>query len=173
MQICDSKQLSQKQIETIAPLLMRNKNNFAIKIISNNQFNQEFGINMNLKELITYHYLKMIDEFIDQQEYSGIIIDGFLQKKTLIKYVQKCKINLNPKIHLVPKGENQYLAVAAASIISRFVFLQEIKKIENIIGQKVLLGASDKVKTLIKELQKKQIAVQPFVKMGYKGVKKD
>lgn len=169
LSLADSKQMSEKNINKIAPLLMENKNYFCTKIISNSDFNKLHGVKMNLKELLTYYYANTIAEFaIAPKSYTNIVIDGFVSTSQFQKYCQKLDLNFNEKVVLVTKSENKHLAVAAASIISRFVFLQEIKKIENKLARKILLGASDKTKALLQELIKTKIDPSKISKTGYK-----
>ena len=174
LEIGDSKKMELNQIEKTATWLMKHKNYFATTIVSNQEFNKHFGINMNLKELLTFYYVQTIEKFVIGKKYTKIIIDGFASEKNFTKYCQKLNLKSDHQIKLITKAENQYLGVGAASIISRYVFLQEIKKIEKLIKRKILLGANSKVKLLVQELiTNPEIDIKKIAKIGYSGVQKE
>ena len=194
LQISDSKQLNTKQIKEVATVLMEEKEHFVTTIISNSEFNQHFAKDMNLKELLTFYYVKTLVKIVNKHPYKKIVIDGYVGTELFKKYCQRLderfttikmfkdhfqqkdwqrfqQQNLS-KTELITKAENQFFAVGAASIISRFVFLQEIDKIEKSIGKKVLLGAHQKVKQLIQKLKANGVDISQISKTGYKGVNK-
>ena len=72
------------------------------------------------------------------------------------------------------KAEDQVLSVACASIISRYIFLKEMKRISIEIGTPVILGASDKVDTLAKKIliTKGEDFLKHYVKWNFKNTEK-
>ena len=169
----DPKEMSDKKVAELAEKLMLKKKYFATKIISNLEFNQKFQNQFNLKELLTVYYLELITKFVAKNQSREIIIDGYVEQKTFQKYQARFNLENNLKISLITKADKHHWAVAAAAIISRFLFLQTISKMEKQIATKIVLGASQKAKDLVKHLfqTKPREEVIKITKTGYKGVK--
>ncbi|MEI5995385.1 ribonuclease HIII [Candidatus Enterococcus mansonii] len=78
----------------------------------------------------------------------AILIDQFTPEGNYRKYVRSEKNQVNEKLYFITKGEQYHVAVAAASIVSRAAFLEELDKESLELGMKVPSGAgttSDKV----------------------------
>lgn len=78
----------------------------------------------------------------------AILIDQFTPESSFKKYVKTEKNQIDEKLSFITKGEQYHVAVAAASIISRAAFLEELRKESDELGFKVPSGAgatSDKV----------------------------
>lgn len=167
--IKDSKKLNNKKIIEIAEELIKLKNNFKTKIISNEELNNNINNNINSKESLALNYIKLFNDNKNLFNEETIIIDGFIKEKTLIKYCLRNNIE-KPNIQLVEKGEQQYIGIAAASIISRYIYLKEIEKIEKILKIKIKLGANINVKKQIKEQIKKwnKEKMKKYIKLFFK-----
>lgn len=150
----DSKKLTDQQIQTVAPQIMQFNNNFVTKIINNKTFNAQFKHKMNLKELITFHYVQTIKKIYHLDNKAPIVVDGYTKSYLFTRYCQNMHLTTPFVVQLIEKAEDQYSAVAAASIISRFVFLQEIARIEKQYHIKIQLGAGHKAKALVQNLKK-------------------
>ena len=168
--IQDSKKISNTKILQIAPKLLIFAKNFSTKIISNQEFNQVFAKKLNLKELLSFYYVQLLENFVKKKKPSPIIIDGYTTFKNFYNHYQKFNFFLPEKIHFIPKAESEFLAVAVASIISRYFFLQEIAKISHFFQTSVLLGASVQTKIFLKKLIAKHglKKVENFFKKNYK-----
>ena len=72
------------------------------------------------------------------------------------------------------KAENQCISVAAASIISRYIFLREVNQLSKKYKTTILLGASDKVDQLGAELVRKYgiEVLEDVAKMNFKNTEK-
>ncbi len=171
--IQDSKQLTDAEVKLLAPKLMEYKSNFFFEIVDNNKFNLQFGNSMNLKELITFYYVKILQRTVHLKDSKQIIIDGYTTSRLFTKYCLRLNLGSAFSVNFVEKAENKHLAVGAASIISRFLFLQEMDKISQYFQRPILLGANPKVKILVQELSHQYgwDILQRFVKLNYKGVK--
>ncbi|ALS00333.1 ribonuclease HIII [Enterococcus silesiacus] len=78
----------------------------------------------------------------------AILIDQFTPEANYKKYVRSEQNQVSEKLYFITKGEQYHVAVAAASIISRAAFLEELEKESKELGMKVPSGAgavSDKV----------------------------
>ncbi|MBF8808421.1 MAG: ribonuclease HIII [Enterococcus lacertideformus] len=73
-----------------------------------------------------------------------ILIDQFTPEANFKKYVRLEQNQVTEKIYFVTKGEQYHLAVAAASIISRASFLEELAKESAEIGLTLPSGAGGK-----------------------------
>ncbi|WP_086313514.1 ribonuclease HIII [Enterococcus sp. 7F3_DIV0205] len=78
----------------------------------------------------------------------AILIDQFTPEANYRKYVRSEQNQVSEKLYFITKGEQYHVAVAAASIISRAAFLEELDKESKELGMKVPSGAgtvSDKI----------------------------
>jgi ribonuclease HIII len=72
-----------------------------------------------------------------------MIIDQFASETKFAEYLKdQAPI---PKLKLVEKAENQYLAVAASSILARAKFIRAMNDLGRLFMVKIPFGASDKV----------------------------
>ena len=74
----------------------------------------------------------------------------------------------------MPRAEVAVLAVACASIISRYIFLMEMAKLSTELGANVPKGAGRDVDTFAKEIYQKygQDKLQELVKLNFKNTLK-
>ena len=86
--------------------------------------------------------------------YQKIIVDQFCLPGVYYNYLRDAKEKVT-NITFLTKAEDKNLSVAAASIISRYVFLEEKEKLEKKLGMEVYLGAGSKVDECAKEIVKK------------------
>lgn len=85
----------------------------------------------------------------------GILIDQFTPEKNYRKYVRNEKNQVTEKLFFVTKGEQYHVAVAAASIISRAAFLEELDKESAELGFSVPSGAGSKSDQVAARILKK------------------
>ncbi|MGL4694778.1 ribonuclease HIII [Enterococcus larvae] len=74
----------------------------------------------------------------------GILIDQFTPEGNYRKYVRDEKNQVTEKLYFITKGEQYHIAVAAASIICRAAFLEELDKESKELGYTVPSGAGAK-----------------------------
>lgn len=74
----------------------------------------------------------------------GILIDQFTPEGNYRKYVRAEKNQVTEKLYFITKGEQYHIAVAAASIICRAAFLEELTKESKELGFTVPSGAGAK-----------------------------
>ena len=72
------------------------------------------------------------------------MIDQFTPPKNFYDYIKESKEQIK-NVTFMTKAEDQVISVAAASVISRYIFLGKIKEIENSLGISIPLGASNLV----------------------------
>ena len=95
----------------------------------------------------------VIKELIPKPE--GILIDQFTPENNYRKYVRNEKNQVTEKLFFVTKGEQYHVAVAAASIISRAAFLEELDKESAELGFSVPSGAGSKSDQVAARILKK------------------
>ena len=98
---------------------------------------------------------KVLYELSKKQEnnYHKIIVDQFTSPKSYFTYLKQENITEKvTKITFLTKGESKHLSVAAASVISRYIFLQEIDKISEKYKINIPKGASTEVDKVAKEI---------------------
>ena len=80
----------------------------------------------------------------DDVKYTKIVVDQFENPKAYYAHISKVPEKVT-NITFMTKAEDQYMSVAAASIISRYIFLKEMKKIKEKFNIEIPLGASNLV----------------------------
>lgn len=74
----------------------------------------------------------------------AIVIDQFTPEANYKKYVKNEQNQVTESLYFTTKGEQYHVAVAAASIISRAAFLEELDKESQKLGYTVPSGAGQK-----------------------------
>ena len=82
--------------------------------------------------------------------------------------------NVWRKIEFTPRAEDKVLSVACSSLISRYVFLKEMKNISKELGINIPLGASTEVDKVAEEVVKKYGVdkLREVVKYNFKNTQK-
>ncbi len=175
LHIMDSKKMTDEKILRCAPLLMK-KLPYVSFTLSNVKFNEwtKKGFNMNKIKAILHN--KVLYELSNRGlPYHKIIIDQFTSPRSYFSYLKQEGINEKvTKITFLTKGESKHLSVAAASVISRYLFLQEMDKLSKKYNINILKGASDKVDIVGKEIVKKYGVneLNKIAKINFKNTKK-
>ena len=73
-------------------------------------------------------------------DYDKIVVDQFVYPSKYYEHIKDAK-DIVKNITFMTKAEDQCLSVAAASIISRYIFLGEIKKLSNELNIEIPKGA--------------------------------
>ena len=150
----DSKKLTDEKIKRCAPLIIK-KIPYESFVLSNKEYNEyhEKGYNMNKIKAIMHNKVlfKMKNKSFN---YEKIIVDQFALPGVYYNYLRETT-NKVTGITFTTKAEDKNLSVACASIISRYVFLSEKKKLEEKLGMSIPLGAGVKVDEVGKEIVKK------------------
>lgn len=172
----DSKQLSDKDILEIAPMIIPKIKSVTF-VLSNNKYNEiHTDKDFNLNKIKAYLHNFVLYKLVHKEKFDGkIIIDQFCSEDLYYSYLRDYKTNdIQTNIYFTIKAENKYLAVACSSIIARYTFLKEIEKLEQEIGYKIPLGASSEVDKLGKRIvDEKGIGfLKNYVKFHFKNTEK-
>lgn len=141
----DSKKLTDDKIIKIAPDIMKRIVHTTI-VLSNKEYNETHGVDMNMNKVKAILHNKCLLSVVrkDGVNAKKVIVDQFEPEEKYYEHLFKVKEKLT-NIIFMTKAEDQCLAVAASSIISRYVFLKEIKRISEQYEVLIPLGASSLV----------------------------
>lgn len=118
----DSKKFNNKEILDIVPLFL-NKVKKRVCCV-NNKYINECGYNLNkLKSIM--HNRVLSDLKNDVSDYDNIIVDKFTNMRSHFSNIKGQKTQVKDII-MVSNGESVHLSVACASMIARFVFINEM-----------------------------------------------
>ncbi len=140
----DSKKMTDEKILEVVPKIIE-KIKYETVILSNSEYNEYYskGYNMNkIKAILHNKVLGILKNKIEN--YDNIIVDQFAEKFVYYSYLKESS-NVVRNITFVTKGEDKHLAVATASIISRYIFIKEFSKISKSIDILLPKGAGDQV----------------------------
>lgn len=170
----DSKKLTDDKIIKIAPELIKRIPHTTI-VLTNQEYNQYHTTDFNMNKVKAILHNKCLLSVIkkDGVSYSKIVVDQFEPPKAYYAHISKAPERVT-NITFMTKAEDQCMSVAAASIISRYIFLKEMKKLSDRFNIEMPLGASNLVDevgaTLVTKYGKdilKQIA-----KLSFKNTEK-
>ncbi len=152
----DSKKMTDETIQKVVPEIIKFIPYESV-ILNNKEYNERYKENnMNALKAILHNKVLMAMK-LKGYKYDYIVVDEFAKPKTYFSYLSKSN-NVVRDITFMTKGEDKCLAVAAASLISRYLFLKEMDKLSNSIGITLPKGAS----TLVDE-----VAIKIKEKYGY------
>lgn len=169
----DSKKLTDDKILEIVPKLIKVIPYSSI-VLSNKEYNTRYkdGNNMNALKAILHN--KMLFDMKNKiKNYDYIVVDQFAKPFVYYNYLKK-STNVVRDITFMTKGEDKCLAVAAASIISRYLFLKEFDRISKEIGFNLPKGASNEVDKVAKQVVDKYgfDKLNDIAKLNFKNTEK-
>ncbi len=146
----DSKQITDEKILEIAPLIAK-KIKYKSVILSNLDYNKYHSLyNMNKVKAILHN--KVLLEMMEEKpNVDVIIVDEFAKEFVYYSYLKDAK-KVQRGITFMTKAENKNMAVACSSIICRYLFLKEYKKLEETLNTKLPKGAGIEVDKVGKDL---------------------
>lgn len=145
----DSKELTDPQIVQLSAVI-KELIPFKLLIVEPEKYNQiqpKYNA-VHMKVALHNQAIHLLLKEITPIKPEAILIDQFTPEANYKKYVRNEQNQVSEKLYFITKGEQYHVAVAAASIISRAAFLEELEKESKELGMKVPSGAgavSDKV----------------------------
>ena len=170
----DSKKLTDDKIIQIAPQLIKKIPHTTI-VLTNKEYNEYHSTDTNMNKIKAILHNKCLLSVIkkDNIEYKKIVVDQFENPKSYYAHLSQVPEKVT-NITFLTKAEDQCMSVAAASIISRYIFLKEMKKLGERFNIEMPLGASDMVdevgKTLVKKHGKE--ILKEIAKLNFKNTEK-
>ena len=138
----DSKEINDNKIKEIAPILIKELKH-SLLILENKQYNtvhEHYNLNAIKAKLHNKAYLNMLNKGYDIPNVS--YVDKFCPEADYYAYLDEEK-DIYRKLIFEVRAESQYPAVAVASIISRYAFLDYFDKMENKYKMQFHKGSSD------------------------------
>ena len=115
---------------------------------------------------------KVLYQLINEEKpnYDYIIIDEFAKEARYYEYLNGIT-NIQRGITFMTKAEDKNLAVAASSIISRYIFLKEFDKLCDNLSLPLVKGAGKDVDTIGEELVEKygEEKLKEVAKLNFKN----
>ena len=173
--VADSKKVTDEKIYQIAPQLIENITHVPL-IVEPTKYNQviDSGYNaVSIKVALHNQAIYLLEKRVSESiEY--IIVDAFTTEKNYQKYLFAEQNRVNGKVTLLPKAEDQFLAVACSSIIARYLFLESLKALSLEAGYTLPSGAgaaSDQVAAKLIR-QNGRESLKKYAKLHFANTKK-
>lgn len=172
----DSKDLNDDKIIAIAKVI-KDVVPFSLMTLKNEKYNQlqKSGMSQGkMKAILHNQAILNVLEKISPVKPEAILIDQFVQESTYFQHVKNQKAVAKENVYFSTKAEGIHLAVAAASILARYAFVQYFDKLSESAGFKIPKGAGSQVdEAAAKLILKKGREVLPqFVKLHFANTEK-
>ncbi|WP_071130638.1 ribonuclease HIII [Enterococcus timonensis] len=140
----DSKMLKDPEIKEIAQQLMTilPYKTLVVTPKKYNEYQQKFNA-VEMKVLFHHHVLTQLAKELPVKP-AATLVDAFTTKASLTKYSKTHNLTWPQPFYFVEKGEQQHLAVAAASMIARKLFLDYLEQDGASLGLPLPSGAGAK-----------------------------
>lgn len=169
----DSKKLTDEKILQIGPTLIKEVKHCTF-ILDNASYNayQKKGYNMNKIKAILHNKV-LVEMKKRQPEYDKIVVDQFVYPRKYFEHIYEAKEKVTD-ITFVTKAESICASVAAASCISRYVFLKKMDEISDSLHLPLLKGASTDVDKQASEIVKNygMAKLGEVAKLNFKNTEK-
>lgn len=140
----DSKKLTDDKIRGLVPHIIKKIPYHSI-VLSNKEYNERYSSDINMNKIKAIMHNKVLNELIKKDlNYDYIIVDEFAQPYVYFHYLKEIP-NVVRNITFLTKGEDKSLAVACASLISRYIFIEKFDQLGDSLGMFLPKGASDQV----------------------------
>ena len=162
LKVKDSKKLTDEQIIKIVPEIIK-KIPYHTIVLTNKQYNEFYSGDMNMNKIKAVLHNKVLSEITkdNKHQYDYIVVDQFEYPGSYFKHIKEAK-NQVKNIFFMTKAEDKCLSVACASMISRYIFLQEMNKLSKEINMFLPKGASP----IVDETAKKIVDIYGFDKLN-------
>ncbi|MDR4948805.1 ribonuclease HIII [Neobacillus cucumis] len=172
----DSKDLNDEKIISIAKVI-KDVVPFSLMTLKNEKYNQVQSSGMSqgkMKALLHNQAILNVLEKIAPVKPEAILIDQFVQPSTYFQHLKGQKSIANQNVYFSTKAEGIHLAVAAASILARYAFIQYIDKLSEAAGFRIPKGAGSQVDEAAAKLilSKGQESLPAFVKLHFANTDK-
>ena len=150
----DSKKLDDSKILEVVPKIIK-KIPYSSLVLSNKDYNNTYGENFNMNKIkAVLHNKVLVDLTSKYPNTDYVIVDEFANKYVYFNYLKESN-NVYRNITFLTKGETRSLAVACASMISRYIFINEFNKLSQSVNILLPKGASNLVDNVGIEIVKK------------------
>ena len=156
----DSKKLTDEKIIKIAPEIIK-KIKYKSIILNNEEYNKNYSKENNMNKIKAILHNKVLDSLLKEtdEKLDYIIIDEFAKENRYYGYLEGIP-NIVKNITFITKAESKNLAVAVASIVSRYIFIKEFDKLSDTYHLPLPKGSGpnvDKIGTQLVEKYGKEV----------------
>ena len=167
----DSKKITDEKIKKITPELIKIVK-YRSMILTNKEYNEKYTKNINMNKIKAILHNKVLYQLISEEKpnIDYIIVDEFARETRYYEYLRGIP-NIQRNITFMTKAEDKNLAVAAASIISRYIFLKEFDKLADSIHIPLPKGAGKDVDKIGEEVVEKygEDKLREIAKLNFKN----
>lgn len=172
----DSKQLTDAWMRKVAPDLKATLTH-SVLTVTNEKYNeiQARGWSQGkIKALLHNQAIKHVLRKMGNEQPDYILIDQFAERTVYFNHLKSEQEIIRQHVLFSTKAENLHVAVAAASIIARVAFLEEMDRLSLVAGQPLPKGAGPKVDEVAAHilLTKGEAALQSMTKKHFANTKK-
>lgn len=139
----DSKKLDDNKIMEIVPLIIK-KIPYSSMILTNKEYNEKYNDDINMNKIKAIMHNKVLVNLTNKYKADYVIVDEFAKPNIYFNYLRGSN-NVYKNITFMTKAESKVLSVAVASLISRYIFIQEFDKLSESVDTFLPKGAGDKV----------------------------
>lgn len=151
----DSKKITDEKIKKITPELIKIVK-YRSMILTNKEYNEKYTKDINMNKIKAILHNKVLYQLMTEEKpnVEYIVVDEFAREKRYYEYLEEIP-NIQRNITFMTKAEDKNLAVASASIISRYIFLKEFDKLCDSIHIPLPKGAGKDVDEIGEEVVEK------------------
>jgi len=147
----DSKKLTDKGIIELVPKFIK-KIKYESMILTNKEYNEFYSSDLNMNKIKAILHNKVLYKLTNKiDDYEYVIVDQFAEPYVYFNYL-KNSANVVRNITFFTKGESKHLSVACASLISRYIFINEFDKLSKSLNMEIPKGAGEIVDTAGKKI---------------------
>ena len=172
--IKDSKKLDDNKILKIAPEIIK-KIPYKSIILTNSEYNDKYNDSYNINKIKAIMHNKVLFQMVGSinEKYDYIIVDEFAREQRYYDYIKESP-NIQRGITFMTKAEDKNLAVACASVISRYIFIKEFDKLSDSIHIPLPKGAGSNVDTIGMEVVEKygKEKLHDIAKLNFKNTER-
>jgi len=170
----DSKKLTDENIIKIAPEIIKVIPHVTI-FLDNKVYNDNYSVDVNMNKIKAVLHNKVLLNLLKKEkyDYQKIVVDQFVNEKKYYEYIKDVPERVN-NITFVTKAEDKCLSVACAAIISRFIFLKEMKRLSEELGIELPKGAGPLVDEIGKKIIEKHglDKLKDIAKLNFKNTER-
>ncbi len=170
----DSKKITDEKIKKIAPEIAK-RIKYRSTILSNSEYNEKYTKDINMNKIKSIMHNKVLYQLINEEKpkYDYIIVDEFAREQRYYNYLNGID-KVQRDITFMTKAEDKNLAVAASSIISRYIFLKEFDKLCDSLHMPLVKGAGKDVDTIGEEIVEKygEDKLKEIAKLNFKNTER-
>lgn len=170
----DSKKMNDTEIIRVVPEIIK-KIPYNTFILTNKQYNDIYNSDMNMNKMKAILHNKVLSGLTNKEKYpcDYIVVDQFENPRSYYAHLKDASFKVY-NITFLTKAEDQCLSVACASLISRYIFLNEIKKMSEELKLELPKGAGDKVDEVARMIVQKYGMEKLYnvAKMNFKNTEK-